>query len=128
MRIDKHEIKLNHSLANIKIQPLDDIDSTDLKNLIKLALDSYALRLNQSIPASVIHSEIRNKHQEDFGTPGYYLRLFRSREDLSQGKLAENIGIKQHHISEMEKNKRPIGKTLAKKFATVFGCDYKKFL
>jgi len=126
MRTEKHEIKLDHPLANIKIHPLDNIDSADLKNLIKLALDSYAL--GQNIPANVIHAEIRNKHQEGFGTPGYYLRLFRGRADLSQEKLAENIGIKQHHISEMEKNKRPIGKTLAKKFATSFGCDYKKFL
>jgi DNA-binding XRE family transcriptional regulator len=126
MRTDKHEIKILHPLANIKIQPLDNIDYTDLKNLIKLALDSYAL--TQNIPARVIHTEMRNKHQESYGTPGYYLRLFRERIDLSQAKLAENIGIKQHHISEMEKNKRSIGKVLAKKFAISFGCDYKKFL
>jgi DNA-binding XRE family transcriptional regulator len=126
MRIERHEIKLDHPLANIKIQPLDNIDSADLKNLIKLALDSYALGKN--IPASVIHAEIRNKYKESYSTPGYYLRLFRGRAALSQAKLAENIGIKQHHISEMEKNKRPIGKTIAKKFATSFGCDYKKFL
>lgn len=125
MRIEKYEIKLDHHLANIKIQPLENVNSVDLKNLIKLALDSYAL--SQNIPASIIHAEIKDKH-ENFGTPGYYLRLFRSREDLSQLKLAENIGIKQHHISEMEKNKRVIGKTLAKKFAALFGCDYKKFL
>jgi len=126
MHTERHEIKLDHPLANIKIQPLNDIDSSALKNLIKLALDNYALGKN--IPASVIHAELSNKHQERYRAPGYYLRLFRSRANLSQAKLAENIGIKQHHISEMEKNKRPIGKNMAKKFATELGCDYKKFL
>jgi transcriptional regulator with XRE-family HTH domain len=82
----------------------------------------------QNIPAKVIHAEIRDKHQETYGTTGYYLRLFRNRASLSQVKLADNIGIKQHHISEMEKNKRPVGKNLAKKLAVVLSCDYKKFL
>lgn len=126
MRTDRHEIKLNHSLADIKIHPLYDIDSSVIQTLIKLALDSYVLV--QNVPAKVINSEVSNKHKENYHTPGYYLHLFRLRANLSQIKLAENIGIKQHHISEMEKNKRPIGKNLAKKLAIALDCDYKKFL
>ena len=91
-----------------------------------MALDSYALSKN--VPASIIHAEIKNKNPRSYNTPGYYLHLFRSRANLSQEQLAKNIGIKQHHISEMEKNKRHIGKVLAKKLASKLDCDYKKFL
>ena len=126
MRTEKHEFKIDHPLANIKIQLLDNIDPVYIKNLIKLALDSYVL--SQNVSANVIHTEVKNKNQGSYDTPGYYLHLFRNRADLSQEQLANNIGIKQHHISEMEKNKRSIGKVLAKKLASELECDYKKFL
>lgn len=128
MRTDKHEINVIHPLANIKIQPLNDLNVYDLKNIITLALDSYAIGQSQNISASVIHEEIKNRRKHDYDAPGYYLRLFRLRANLTQKKLAINIKSKQHHISEMEQNKRPIGKQFAKKLATVLGCDYKKFL
>jgi len=37
-------------------------------------------------------------------------------------------GIAQHHISEMENGKRPIGKETAKKLAAVLNGDYRIFL
>jgi plasmid maintenance system antidote protein VapI len=37
-------------------------------------------------------------------------------------------GIRQHHISEMENHKRPIGKKNALKFAKALGTNYKVFL
>ena len=59
---------------------------------------------------------------------GITLRGFRQRDGLSQGDLAEKIGAKQNHISEMESGKRAIGKSMAKKLSNVFNTSYKVFL
>lgn len=60
--------------------------------------------------------------------PGVVLRGLRTRDGLTQSELAKKTGMLQSHISEMEKGTRPIGKTVAKKFAQVFNTDYKVFL
>jgi DNA-binding XRE family transcriptional regulator len=59
---------------------------------------------------------------------GHALRGLRSREELTQKKLAEIIGVKPSHISEMENGKRPIGKEMAKRLAKALRTDYKIFL
>jgi plasmid maintenance system antidote protein VapI len=48
--------------------------------------------------------------------------------DLTQAMLAEQTGIRQHHLSEMEHNKRPLGKVNAKKLADILECDYRRLL
>lgn len=50
-------------------------------------------------------------------SPGAHLRGLCYREDLTQAQLAELVGIPRHHISEMENDKRPIGKKNARKLA-----------
>jgi DNA-binding XRE family transcriptional regulator len=45
------------------------------------------------------------------------LRAYRTRQDLTQKELSALTGIPQHHISEMENGKRPIGKERARKLA-----------
>jgi transcriptional regulator with XRE-family HTH domain len=56
------------------------------------------------------------------------LRGLRQREDLTQEQLGEKLGVNQGNISNMERGKRSIGKTLAKKIAEYFGVDYRLFL
>lgn len=56
------------------------------------------------------------------------LRGARYRDNISQRTLAKTLGIRPHHLSEMEHGKRPIGKEMAKKLAKVFNCDYRVFL
>jgi len=53
---------------------------------------------------------------------------FRKREGWTQKELAERLGIKQQHISEMESGKRPISVRMAKALAAEFGTGYKTFL
>ncbi|MEA3361486.1 MAG: helix-turn-helix transcriptional regulator [Thermodesulfobacteriota bacterium] len=60
--------------------------------------------------------------------PGDALKGARLMEGLTQAQLAEEIGIKPHHISEMEHNKRPIGKKIAKRLARALHTGYKVFL
>ncbi len=60
--------------------------------------------------------------------PATALRGARYRHDLTQKKLAEKLGIRQHHLSEMENAKRPIGKEMAKKLSAVLEVDYRLFL
>jgi plasmid maintenance system antidote protein VapI len=60
--------------------------------------------------------------------PGVSLKGARVKEGITQKQLAEMTGIRQHHISEMENHKRPIGKKNALKFAKALGTNYKVFL
>ncbi len=59
---------------------------------------------------------------------GIVLRGMRYREDMTQKQLADKLGIRQHHLSEMENGKRPIGKEMAKKLAAILNADYRVFL
>ncbi len=63
----------------------------------------------------------------ELGT-GSVLQGARDREGLTQAELAEKIGAKPHHISEMENGKRAIGKSMAKRLAQVLNTGYKVFL
>jgi len=59
---------------------------------------------------------------------GVAIRGGRGKEGLTQKQLADLTGIAQHHISEMENGKRPIGKETAKKLAAALDVDYRVFL
>ena len=60
--------------------------------------------------------------------PGDILQGARGREGLTQTELAERIGVKPHHISEMESGKRSIGKDMARRLAKALNTGYKVFL
>jgi coproporphyrinogen III oxidase-like Fe-S oxidoreductase len=64
----------------------------------------------------------------DDQVPGKVLSGLRYREGLTQKQLEEMTGIPQRHISEMENNKRPIGKNTAKILAKALDVTYKVFL
>jgi len=78
-----------------------------------------------------------NEHGEELYTieevfpdmhPGSAIKGARHRENLTQAGLAQKIGVKQHHISEMENGRRPIGKDMAKRLAKALNTGYKVFL
>ena len=50
----------------------------------------------------------------DFDNPGSMLKGARTSQGLTQQQLSELTAIPQHQISEMENNKRSIGKNRAK--------------
>lgn len=62
------------------------------------------------------------------GHPGLALRGLRAREGITQKELAARLGIRQHHISEMEKGIRPITLEMAKRISAAYNISYKVFL
>lgn len=56
------------------------------------------------------------------------IKAFRHRENMTQKELALKSGIKQQHISEIERGERNIGVATAKKLSVVLNCHYKSLL
>lgn len=77
---------------------------------------------------SIPWREVFKEEIAKYGEGGLVLRGFRIREDMTQKQLAELIGVSPHHISEMENNKRPIGKEMAKRLAKALNTNYRVFL
>ena len=119
-------LTIHHALGDIEVTLHQRVNRAQLKKMISSTLDLY--QAEQNIPASEIHANARARHGEQYQTPGYFLRLYRLRSDLTQAQLAQQAGIRQHHLSEMENNRRALGKAMAKKLAAILDCDYQKLL
>ena len=78
----------------------------------------------KSTPAETVLPKLA----DDVMRPAGILRGARYRSEMTQVALAEQLGIRQSYLSEMENGKRPIGKAMARKLAQIFGCDYRLFL
>jgi DNA-binding XRE family transcriptional regulator len=80
-------------------------------------------RMDQSRPWREYFPEVT-----DQSLPGVCLRAARTREGVTQAKLAEMTGIPQRHISEMENGKRPIGRKTAQAIAKALNVDHRVFM
>jgi len=60
--------------------------------------------------------------------PGHTLRGARSKEGLTQSQLAQQTGIPQRHLSEMEHGKRAIGLKTARLLGKALKMPYTTFL
>ena len=60
--------------------------------------------------------------------PAEALRGARAKEGLTRKALAAGLGIPQANLSLMEHGKRPIGKEMAKRLASLLNVDYRLFL
>ena len=89
-----------------------------------IAASAKPIKREDSIPARQVLPELA----DDTMRPATVLRGARYKADLTQKNLAEQLGIHQHHLSEMENGKRPIGKQMAKRFAKVLHSDYRLFI
>lgn len=84
---------------------------------------------NQEVEGSIPWRESSYfKVIKDNELPSVFLSGARYREGLTQVELSERSGIPRRHISEMENNKRPIGKVNARKLAKVLNVDPRRFL
>ena len=119
-------LKIHHDLCDVVLKPSGKINQARLKKMIRSALDQYLAE--DRVSAKTLHEEAKQRHGDAYRTPGYCLRLYRQRAELTQAELADQTGIRQHHLSEMENNKRVLGKANAKKLADILDCDYRKLL
>ena len=119
-------LTIHHDLADVVVKPSGEVNQARLKKMIRSTLDQYLVE--DRVPAKTVHDEAKQRHGAHYQTPGYYLRLYRQRAELTQAELAKQTGIRQHHLSEMENNKRVLGKANAKKLAERLDCDYQKLL
>jgi len=78
----------------------------------------------KSIPAEKALPELA----DDRLRPAAMLRGARSKAQLTQAELAASLAVRQHHLSEMENAKRPIGRDMARRLAGALKCDYRLFL
>lgn len=91
----------------------------DQTSAIRAYLERHGCRVNDEVDASEVFPD---------RSTGNLLSGARFREDLTQVQLSERTGIPRRHISEMENNKRPIGKANAKKLAEALHIDYRILL
>ncbi len=119
-------LKIHHDLGDVVLKPSGKVNQARLEKMIRSTLDQYLIE--DRVSAKAVHDVVKNRHGEQYRTAGYYLRVYRQRADQTQVALAEVTGIRQHHLSEMENNKRVIGKANAKKLAGILDCDYRKLL
>lgn len=120
------ELTIHHELGDIVVRAKSQAQAAKLTRTIRQALGHW--QEDELVPAEVVHGDTRKRHGERYCTPGYFLRLYRQRCELTQAQLAERIGVRQHHLSEMERNKRPVGKAMAQRLAGVLDCDYRRLL
>lgn len=81
-------------------------------------LEGYDCRVERAVPAETLLAQ----------DPAAMLVGARYRENMTQAQLAAQTSIPRRHISDMENNRRPIGKQTAKKLSAVLNVDYRVFL
>ena len=121
-----HTSNIQHDLRKVSVGPAGKTERVPLKNMTSPSIEKYLE--DELVPAQTLHDEIKQRYGEAYRTPGYYLRLYRLRADLTQVQLAGQAGIRPRHLSEMENNKRSIDKTLARKLAHILDFDYRKLI
>ncbi|MBF0433328.1 MAG: helix-turn-helix transcriptional regulator [Fibrobacteria bacterium] len=61
-------------------------------------------------------------------TPGDYVKTYRENLELTQAALGERVDMTRAYICDLEKNRRPISKEMAKKLAKIFGVSVSCFI
>jgi hypothetical protein len=103
-------------------EPVKNMDKAiEIGTLTKLGFEDFSgsdlLPWRDAFPGHDVNSE-----------PGIFLAGARGKEGVTQKWLSDKTGVSQRHISEMENNKRLIGKKNAMKFAKALQIDYRVFL
>jgi DNA-binding XRE family transcriptional regulator len=118
-------ITIARGKAVIVIQGVAKSDEERVREIFHTTLE----RLEEiiSVPAEKVLDQLKREDAMR-GTPAGSLKAYRYREGLTQADLAKKAGLKQGHISEMERGKRAIGVKSAKALASVLNCRWEKLI
>lgn len=83
---------------------------------------------DEATPEFVAASDVFPQLADPAQRAAALLRGSRHKEGMTQLELADRLGIRQSHLSEMENGRRPIGRTMARRLGEVLACDYRMFL
>ncbi len=119
-------VRIDHEVAQVVLRPAAGVARMRIEAAIRAALDKYAD--DDRFPVQIVHADVKRRHGAYYQTPGYFLSAYRHRAGLTQARLASKAGILRHHVSEMEHNRRPMGKVLARKLAKLLNCEYQRLL
>lgn len=121
--------RLTEGMVEITVHDKEDLrfvlPRRSVKEIMKL-LKPY--RAEDDDEELVSPDEVFKDLYQKYGKVGTTIRGYRFRDGLTQAALAEKLGVKQSHISQMEHGKRVIGKKMAQKLAKIFNTDYRLFL
>lgn len=113
----------------MKTHPMNNTETQQRVSVsIPVAKRDEFERLIQKLGGLVVDESISWQEAIGENTPGEQVKSARGVRELTQDALSELTGIPRRHISEMENDKRPIGKANAKKLADVLNFDYRLFL
>lgn len=120
----RHTEKTTISVGKVKYDVSQKIGREIEDMLRNAAIEALRREKDDWIPIEDVYPDINHPVRG----PANYLRGIRSREGLTQTQLAKKTGIKQSHISEMERYKRVIGKATAKKLASALNCNWRSMV
>lgn len=119
--------------------PMRLIDTThDIDIIITRGKDKVLSLLREAFPDIEIIDDLYSEVADIVGESACYsarsydassrLLMYRKQKGMTQGALAERVGIKREALSMLENGKRNLGVNLAKKLAPALGVDYKDLL
>lgn len=101
---------------------------SDIAKKLRVQIEHEIDWLSRDTEGFIPAREVMPELYDPVKGPAIRLRGCRRREQLTQKELAAQLGIRQHHLSEMENGKRPIGKAMAKKLAEALNTNWRSFL
>ena len=85
---------------------------------------------NKKIEDDMMNVEDMEWYEEEAAddSPGKALRFYRRLKGLSQPELAEMLGISRQSISDLENDRKPISRIMAKKLSGIFNVPASRFI
>ena len=68
------------------------------------------------------------KEEEEKNTPGRTLRFYRKLNGLTQPEIAKMLGTTKQFISNLENDRKPISRMMAKKLSEIFSVPASRFI
>ena len=85
---------------------------------------------NKKIEDDMMNVEDMGWYKEEAAddSPGKALRFYRRLKGLSQPELAEMLGISRQSISDLENDRKPISRIMAKELSGIFNVPASRFI